>query len=214
MKPVGVGTPPSMSKSASGDPAQTIRSLAGGTNMLQRLVSRGFRIGALGAVVLFSASQGQSEPDHSKTRKACGGARKAARAFEADGHLRQARETYESCSKAICSPVVRQDCTTRYAQLAHDIPTIVPLVTDEAGTPLVDVQVTMDGAPIASRLDGRSIAVDPGMHEFSFSTASGVLLTQQIMIVQGQRNQPIAVAVDTKNKQGQKRTLAATVAFS
>jgi len=109
----------------------------------------------------FRRARAKASRNHSKTRKACGGARKAARAFEADGHLRQARETYESCSKAICSPVVRQDCTTRYAQLAHDIPTIVPLVTDEAGTPLVDVQVTMDGAPIASRLDGRSIAVDP-----------------------------------------------------
>ena len=182
--------------------------------MLQRLFSRGFRIGALGAVVLFSASQGQSEPDHSKTRKACGAARKSAHALEEDGHLRQAREAYVSCSKATCSPVVRQDCTTHYAQLAHDIPSIVPLVTDEAGTPLVDVQVMMDEVLLASKLDGRSILVDPGMHEFTFSTASGVLLTQQILIVQGQRNQPISVAVNTKTKQGQKRTLAPTVAMS
>jgi hypothetical protein len=48
---------------------------------------------------------------------------------------------------------------------------------------------------LTSRIDGRSLPVDPGLHEFSFTSEGRVLATQKVMILQGQRNRPISVAI-------------------
>jgi hypothetical protein len=70
---------------------------------------------------------------------------------------------------------------------------VVPVALDESGNPVADVRVSVDGQPLAAKIDGRSLQVDPGLHEFSFQTAGGALSTQKILIMQGQRNRPISV---------------------
>jgi hypothetical protein len=177
-------------------------------------------MGAWATALVLCATAGSTEPDKAasdpgtKDRKACKVARKTAKELEQSNHLRQARETLLSCAKVSCSAMVRQECLNRYTLLASDIPSIVPLVTDQSGSPRVDVAVRMDGELLTSRLDGRALAVDPGLHEFTFSTESGVVITQRLMIVQGQRNQPITVAMNSKDKRAQKRTLAPSVAMA
>jgi hypothetical protein len=186
----------------------------------RRLVRRSFQMGAWATALVLCATAGSTEPDKSsadpgtKDRKACKVARKTAKELEQSNHLRQARETLLSCAKVSCSAMVRQECLNRYTLLASDIPSIVPLVTDQSGAPRVDVAVRMDGELLTSRLDGRALAVDPGLHEFTFSTDGGVVITQRLMIVQGQRNQPITVAMNAKDKRAQKRTLAPSVAMA
>jgi hypothetical protein len=78
-------------------------------------------------------------------------------------------------------------------QLDTDTPSIIPVVTDRGGAQTVDVRVTMDGELLASRIDGRSVDVDPGMHEFSFSTELGEVHSEQVLIIEGQRNRIISV---------------------
>jgi len=180
----------------------------------RNLISRTLQIGAVGAAILLCATPGTSEPDKAEKatgRKACKEAFKTAQQLEQGAHLRQARDSLQACAKATCSAFMRQECTRRYSQLGSDIPSVVPVVTDAAGVPRVDVQVTMDGELLTARLDGRALPVDPGVHEFSFSADGGVIATQKIMIVQGQRNQPISVALRSTDKRGQKRALAASV---
>jgi hypothetical protein len=87
-------------------------------------------------------------------------------------------------------------------QLDADTPSVVPLVTDDTGSPRVDVQVTMDGELVASKLDGVSLSIDPGMHEFSFSSGGNVFATQKILVLQGQRNRPIAVSLPAADSFG------------
>jgi hypothetical protein len=105
---------------------------------------------------------------------------------------------------------MKKQCTAKLTQIGPDVPSIVPVVTDATGAARDDVQVKMDGEVLTSRLDGRAISVDPGMHEFSFSTNGGVLSTQKIMIVQGQRNRTIAVSLQSADKHGDGK-LAASV---
>jgi hypothetical protein len=71
----------------------------------------------------------------------------------------------------------------------------------------------MDGEVLTTQLDGRALPVDPGMHDFSFNVEGGAVISQRIMIVEGQRNQPISVSINARDKQAQKRTLAPTVAL-
>ncbi len=185
----------------------------------RRVIRRSLQMGACATALLLCTTRGSTEPDRSaddKTKpdvKACKVARKAAKDLEQSAHLRQAREAFLACAKMSCSALVRQECARRYTQLGSDIPSIVPLVTDQTGAPRVDVAVKMDGELLISRLDGRALAVDPGLHEFTFSTETGVVITQQLMIVQGQRNQPVTVSLNANDKRTQKRTLAPSVAL-
>jgi hypothetical protein len=177
------------------------------------LIRRTLQVGACGAALLLCTTPGSSEPDaaaptvNKEKRAACKAAYKGAQQLEQSAKLRQARDMLLTCAKAACGGLLKQQCTNLYMQLESDIPSVVPLVTDDAGAPRVDVQVTMDGEVLTSRLDGRSLRVDPGLHEFSFSADNGVFATQNVMIVQGQRNRTLSVALHSPEKRGKKGTL-------
>jgi hypothetical protein len=178
---------------------------------------KALQIGVCGAIVLLGATTAQSRPHHrgamgGKAKpvdaKACVAAFNAAQQRAQSGHLREARESFSVCARPSCGDFLRQECTTRYTQLDADIPSVVPIVTDENGAPRVDVQVTMDGEMLTPQLDGRALPVDPGMHEFSFST-DGSVFSGKILIVEGQRNRTISVSLHpTGDKQTHKGSAA------
>ena len=138
---------------------------------------------------------------------------------EQAGHLKQARELFIRCAKASCGSPLRDECTTRFTQLSTDIPSIVPVVTDDAGNPQTDVEVRVDGERLTSSLDGHSFLLDPGVREFSFSREGRVFATQRLMIVQGQRNRLVSAstqpAAETTTKRPAKvKKPAASVAVA
>jgi hypothetical protein len=108
------------------------------------------------------------------------------------GRLREGRELLLECAKPVCG-ALQKKCASAAGQLASDIALVAPVVTDDSGTTLLDVQVSVDGESLTSRLDGRPFPVDPGVHQFSFSARVGpwpgreVSTTQTITIEQGQR---------------------------
>jgi hypothetical protein len=136
-----------------------------------------------------TAAQAQDE--------ACQSAHRSAQEREHAGRLVDAKELYLACAKAECGTVLHQECSGRYTQLSADIPTVIPLVTDASGAPRVDVEVKMDGELLTARIDGRALAVDPGLHEFSFGTDAGVFSNQRILIAQGQRNRTVSASLGT-----------------
>jgi hypothetical protein len=143
-------------------------------------------------------------PRPTKDPNPCMTAFQSAQEREQSGHLREARDLLLACTKATCAKALRQECRALFTQLdTEDIPSVVPFVED-AGTPRVDVQVKMDGELLTSRLDGQPLLVDPGMHEFSFSTESGVFATEKIMIVQGEHNRRISASLHSADKGEQK----------
>ncbi|HEX4353038.1 MAG TPA: hypothetical protein VHZ95_08995 [Polyangiales bacterium] len=100
---------------------------------------------------------------------------------------------FHDCAADSCSDPGRATCRAKLFRLELDVPSVVPLVKDEAGAPRVDVQVTMDGVALTSRLDGRAISIDPGLHEFVFRTEDGDALIgrTRLVIAQGERNRAI-----------------------
>src|SRR5262249_49517833 len=99
----------------------------------------------------------------------------------------------------------------RFAQIQADIPSIVPVVTDETGATRDDVQVKMDGEILTSRLDGRALPVEPGNHDFSFEVG-GLAVSQKILMMEGQRNRQIAISL--AKRAPQKNLLAASTTTS
>jgi hypothetical protein len=133
-------------------------------------------------------------------RQACVAAYNKAQERAKSAHLRDAREFLSKCARAQCGSFLQQECTHLYTQLETDIPSVVPLVADETGAPHALVEVRMDGELLTSKLDGHALLVDPGKHEFTFSTDLGVFAKKKIMIVQGQRNRPISAVLHTGRK--------------
>jgi hypothetical protein len=145
----------------------------------------------LGASALLWVLPARSEPAPADAARGCALASDRAQAKWQAGHLREARELFLSCTKASCGARA-QRCRAAVAQLEQDTPSVVPVVTDASGAPVLEVTVKLDGQTLISRLDGRGVPVDPGPHEFSFSTERGVFDTQKVLIVEGQRNRVIA----------------------
>ena len=155
-------------------------------------------LGAASAGPLLFAAPARAAATATKQKPACAVALERARESEQGGHLRRARDQLAGCAKVACGAALLQECTSRYTRLdLDDIPSIVPVVTDESGARRVDVQVEMDGEVLASRLDAQPIQVDPGVHEFSFATTSGArgTATLKTLIVEGQRGRLLSVAL-------------------
>jgi hypothetical protein len=121
--------------------------------------------------------------------------------------------TSARCGKA------QKKCAPAAGHPKPDVAMIVPVVTDDTGKPLVDVQVNVDGEPLARRLDGRALPVAPGPHEFSFTARVGpwpgrdVSTTEQITIAQGQRG-PIAVSLPSPDGDEANATWPPPAAFA
>jgi hypothetical protein len=169
--------------------------------MLRRyLIHPVSRIGACGLSTLLYATPAVARPHPAKDVGACKTAFESAQERERSGHLREARELLLTCTKATCAKALRLECRILFTQLdSEDIPSVVPIVEGDAGAH-IDVQVKMDGELLTSRLDGQPVPVDPGMHEFSFGTESGVFATEKIMIVQGEHNRRISVSLHPTDK--------------
>ncbi len=165
-----------------------------GAGSLSPLVRRHFGAAGAAATVLFFAASGVSATAPNELR--CRAAHESAKERERTGHLREAKEFLLACARSTCGRALRRACAAEVTQLdTVDLPSVVPAVTDDAGAPMADVQLTMDGELLASRLDGQPIAVDPGLHEFSFATKGQVFATQKIMVVQGQQGRPLSASL-------------------
>jgi hypothetical protein len=118
------------------------------------------------------------------TKQECVEANDAAQDLRQAGKLRQAREKLTLCATASCPGVVRDDCTQRLAEVDSAVPHVVIAAKDAAGNDLVDVRVTVDGAPLTEKLDGASLKVDPGPRVFVFTWAGHLPVTKRLVLAE------------------------------
>jgi hypothetical protein len=168
-----------------------------------RLVDRSVRIAACGtllagALLFHGGARAHAEPARPVTKadaRACQSAYQTGQEREQAGHLVEASELFAQCAEESCGASLWQDCVVSGTRLSSAVPSVVPLVVDEKGDPRIDVQVRMDGRVITSQLNGRAIPVDPGTHEFSFSTPAGVFASKKVTFAKGERNRTVAVSL-------------------
>ena len=156
-------------------------------------------VAALAAAVLLLAAPAEGKARRKRSARsrapaACAAAYKDSLLLEQDGQLMAARAKLQMCARPVCGSVVRR-CAGRLSRVEADLPTIVPAATDDAGRPIAETEVSIDGKPLLSRVDGRSLTVDPGPHEFVFETAGTPPATVKVNIPVGRRNQPIAAVL-------------------
>jgi len=101
--------------------------------------------------VFFAASVASAAP----TRDECLKASEDAQLLRIKTQLVAAREKLLVCSNDACPKLVKKDCSDWLDEVDHAMPTIVLGARDPDGADLVDVHVTLDGNPLADRLDGK-----------------------------------------------------------
>jgi hypothetical protein len=150
----------------------------------------GSRIPALGLAVTVIATAGSARADD---RTDCLRAASKGQTLRDEHQLIEARAQFRVCARQVCPAVVRRDCATWLDAAERSLPTVVVSARDAGGTDLVDVTVRVDGAPLATRLDGRAVAMNPGPHVFHFQEPDGTSVHQTIVIDEGRQDQSVAV---------------------
>ena len=166
---------------------------------------RTLHLGFLGALLLH-APVAKSDPSRVKEQRSCVGAYEREQELERSAQLRLAREVVLTCARSACGSFLQRQCSTKYNQLESEIPTVILLARDGDAESLIDVQVTVDGELLTSKLDGRPLPVDPGLHDFSFKIDNGAAVVQRALILQGQHDRAIAVSLRAPDKRSQRAT--------
>ena len=95
--------------------------------------------------------------------------------LERAAQFRAARRAALQCGQETCSVSVRSQCAQWLEAVERATPSIVLDVRDAAGADLVDVRVEVNGEPLAERLDGRALELDPGESVLRFVHADQVI---------------------------------------
>ena len=147
--------------------------------------------------LLFAGRSGVALADATKAE--CVDADTQAQTLRRGEQFRAARELLERCSKPDCPKLVRADCAQRLSELDDATPTLVFEAKDAAGDDVLAVRVTMDGAPVAEKLAGVALMVEPGVHSFTFETDGVAPIEKQIVVHEGDKGRHERVTFKTLN---------------
>jgi hypothetical protein len=117
--------------------------------------------------------------------------------LRAEHKLRLTRTQLAVCSSPTCPAEVRQECMHRIDEVNAASPSIVLAVKDRAGHDLSAVRVSVDGQLATEHIDGSSMPIDPGPHEFTFDAPGAPTLTETIILHEGEkeRRETVTLAV-------------------
>lgn len=136
------------------------------------------------AACLASAKDAAAAP----TKEACITAFDDAQRARRNGQLGAARAELLTCSQQECPAIVRADCAGVLRQVEQAQPTIVLKASDAKGNDLTDVTVELNGEKLASSLDGRAVAVDPGKLSLVFERPPWKPVTVDVVVAEAEKS--------------------------
>lgn len=128
-------------------------------------------------------------------KAACLSASEKAQQLRNAGKLTEARDQLVICGRSECPKLVQSDCTQWMREVLDIIPTFVPAAKDRRGRDIVDVRVSIDGRVATESLDGKPIAVDPGVHTFRFETKGAPAHEEQLVVRQAEKNRLVTATL-------------------
>jgi hypothetical protein len=128
--------------------------------------------------------------------QACAQSYEKAQEERTAGKLRSAIQHLTACIAPECPAFIREDCMRWINQTESALPSVVFSVRAD-GNDLTDVEIRCDDSPITGKLDGKSLPVDPGLHDFSFSVPGRAPIARQILVLEGEQNRIIDVEFDS-----------------
>lgn len=132
-------------------------------------------------------------------QEVCIGAANEAELLKRDvSKLTRAREKFRTCSAEDCPTEIRDECRQQVADIEKQLPSVVLVAEDGAGSHVLDVVVTLDGAPFATQLDGKPITLDGGAHTFTFTRKDAPAVEVRRVLVAGQKNIEVRVRLEVR----------------
>jgi hypothetical protein len=105
-----------------------------------------------------------------------------------DGKLREAREGFVTCARAVCPEAIRQDCTRWVTEVDASLPSVVFDAVWADGRDVTRMTVLLDGEVLAGAERGRAVSLDPGAHTFRFEVAGAAPVEMRNVIREGEKN--------------------------
>lgn len=144
-----------------------------------------------GLVVSVCALETAARADNDK----CYASYENAQQLRNKGDLVAAREELRVCADPACPAAVTTDCGPWLNAVEASLSTVTFMVRDEKGADLEDVTVKMDGKPIATKLDGKAVPVNAGVHTFTFSAIGRNDEEKKITVHEGEKARAIDVTL-------------------
>ena len=114
----------------------------------------------------------------------------------ARSRLRSARERLLVCARDVCPRVIRDACIVSVLEIDKILPTIVVRARDARGQDVLGVRVLLDGTPLADRLTGIGLPLDPGPHRLRYEAAGGDAKEETLLVAQGERDRLVRITFD------------------
>jgi hypothetical protein len=146
-------------------------------------------------VALSTATLASAQPapatDELELKKECVAQYELAQSSTRNARLVEARKALLMCSQDGCPALVRTECVELLDGVERNVPSVV-FSARWGAEDVVDVRVLVDGNPIASRLDGAAVELNPGVHTFRFERPGSEPYEQVVLIAEGEKNRVIA----------------------
>jgi len=110
-----------------------------------------------------------------------------------DGKLREAREGFMTCARAVCPDAIRQDCTRWITEVDASLPSVVFEGVWADGRDVTGMTVWLDGKSLAGAEPGRAVALDPGEHTFRFDVSGAASIETRNVVREGEKNRILRV---------------------
>ncbi len=140
------------------------------------------RAAAFASLLSFAALTAAASIARAQDADACIAASDKALALRKSGKLIEARASLSTCAASTCPDAVSASCRQRLADLNESIPSVVFLTKDESGHDVASVKLTIDGVLYTDHLDGRTIVLDPGEHDFRFEVPGKDTVVRRLIL--------------------------------
>jgi hypothetical protein len=148
---------------------------------------------ALASLALLVAGETRARAADEKDKDVCIRAVEHAQVARLDGKLREAREGFVTCARAVCPEAIRQDCTRWVTDVDASMPSVVFEAVWADGHDATGMRVLVDGKPLADTEPGRAVVLDPGEHAFRFEAAGANPVEARDVIREGEKNRIVHV---------------------
>jgi hypothetical protein len=150
----------------------------------------------LAATLLLGISETQAHADDNEVCFASSG---TGQQLRKDGKLVESRAQFELCARSNCPSIVTRNCTQWLSEVSAILPSVTLNATDASGRELIDVSVMLDGKPLIAKIDGKAVAVNPGVHMFTFQTAGAAPSEERAIVSEGDKAKRIVGHFPTLN---------------
>ena len=154
-----------------------------------RVVSRATAAGLVASALLGGAPSSARADEKS----ACVASYERAQVLRRDHRFQRAREELKSCSRVACPALVRNDCITWLDQVQTAFPSIAIRAQKDGGD-VANVKVIEDNEIVATRLDGTSLEVEPGEHNFRFETEGAPPVMMTLVVREREKDRVVPVS--------------------